>query len=100
MRTIYGNNNSGTAPTAAEQIQMQPVAYDIQNMQIKYLLTDGTLTDDPSNAGNNQGRLNDVVQITVTISARYSTTENGVTINRVVDLNSTFSTKNLSYDIG
>jgi prepilin-type N-terminal cleavage/methylation domain-containing protein len=100
LRTIYGNNNLGATPSAAEQIQLQPIAYDIQNMQIKYLLTDGTLTDDPSNAGATQGRLNDVVQITVKISARYSTTENGVTINRVVDLNSTFSTKNLSYDIG
>lgn len=100
LRTIYGNNNNSPAPVASEQIQIQPIAYNIQNMQIRYLLTDGTSTDDPSNDGVNQERLNDVVQIDVTISARYTTTENGVIINRVVDLNSTFSTKNLSYDIG
>ena len=100
IRTIYGNNNNNGTPVASEQIQLQPIAYNIQNLQVRYLLNDGTLSDDPSNAGVDQGRLNSVVQIEVTVSARYTIQENGVNLNRVVDLKSTFSTKNLSYDIG
>ncbi len=96
-RTIFGNNSD---KPASEQIQIQPVAYNIQNLQVKYLLNDGILSDDPSNGGVDQGRLNNVVQIDVTISARYSIRENGVDLNKVFDLNSTFSTKNLNYDIG
>jgi len=96
-RTIFGNNSD---QPAAEQIQIQPVAYNIQNLQVKYLLNNGILSDDPSNGGVDQGKLNKVVQIDVTISSRYSIRENGVDINKVFDLNSTFSTKNLNYDIG
>lgn len=97
IRTIYGNNSNNPA---SEQIQSQPIAYNIQNLQVKYLLNDGTRTDDPSNGGVDQVKLNKVVQIEVTISARYSIQENGLNITKVVDLTSTFSTKNLSYDIG
>ncbi|MEZ5425456.1 MAG: prepilin-type N-terminal cleavage/methylation domain-containing protein [Pyrinomonadaceae bacterium] len=96
IRTIYGNN-SGQPATA--QIQQQPIAYNVQNFQIKYLLTDGTVSDDPSNAGVDQVNLNDVVQIDVTVSAVISIRENGVNMSNVVKLTSTFSTKNLNYDI-
>lgn len=96
IRTTFGNNSNGAA---AEQIQTQPIAYNIQNLQIKYLLTDGTVTDDPSNSGANQTQLNNVVQIDVTISSRVQVREGGVNITKVVDLSSTFSTRNLAYDI-
>lgn len=100
IRTRYGNNNNNGTPVAGDQIQLQPIAYNIQNLQVRYLLNNGTLSDDPSNAGVDQDRLNSIVQIEVTVSARYTIQENGVTLNKVVELNSTFSTKNLSYDIG
>lgn len=96
-RTLFGNN---TDKPALEQIQVQPVAYNIQNLQVKYLMNDGILSDDPSNGGVDQNKLNNVVQIDVTISSRFSIRENGVDVNKVFDLNSTFSTKNLNYDIG
>jgi len=94
-RTTYGNNTGGTA---AQQIQIQPLAYNIQNMQIRYLLRDGTSSENPSNNGANQNILNNVVQVEVTISARINVQEQGVNLQRVVDLKSTFSTKNLNYD--
>ena len=100
IRTVFGNNNAAPIPLAADQIQTQPIAYNIQNLQVRYLLDDGTVSDDPSNGGINPSALNKVVQIDVVISARYTITENGVTLNKVVDLKSTFSTKNLNYDIG
>lgn len=96
-RVIFGNN---TDKTAAEQIQVLPIAQDVQNFQVKYLLRDGTVTDDPSSNGTNQANLNNVVQIDVTITAKVEVIENGVTIKSVVNIKSTFSTKNLSYDIG
>lgn len=99
IRTIFGNNNAAAVPLATDQIQTLPIAYNIQNLQIKYLLDDGTVSDDPSNGGTTPDALNKIVQIAVTISARYTVTENGAPIDKVVNLNSTFSTKNLSYDI-
>lgn len=94
IRTTYGNN---TDATAAQQIQTQPLAYNISNLQIRYLLRDGTSSDDPSANGTNQNALNNVVQIEVTMSANIDVKENGVSLQRVVDLKSTFSTKNLNY---
>ncbi len=96
IRTSYGNNKDGTA---AQQIQNQPIAYDIQNLQIRYLLRNGTFTNDPSAVGTNQLALNSVVQIQVTLTARITVQENGVSVQRPVDLKSTFSTKNLNYDV-
>lgn len=96
VRTTFGNN---TDAPANQQIQQQPIAYNILNLQIKYLLADGTLTEDPSNNNTNQTQLNSVVQIDVTVSARVRVTEGGVNIDKVVDLNTTFSTRNLAYDI-
>ena len=95
VRTTYGNN---TGATAANQIQSQPIAYNIQNFQIRYLMRDGTTTDDPSVGGTIQGAMNNVVQIEVKISSRVTVQENGVNIQKTVDLKSTFSTKNLNYD--
>ena len=95
VRTTYGNNKDATA---ANQIQSQPIAYNIQNFQIRYLMRDGTTTDDPSVGGTIQGAMNTVVQIEVKISSRVTVQENGVNIQKTVDLKSTFSTKNLNYD--
>ncbi len=97
IRTTFGNN---TGRPAAEQIQIQPIATNVQNFQVKYLLRDGTVSDDPSNGGLNQEMMNSVVQIDVTVTAKIEVVENGVTINNLVEIKSTFSTKNLSYDIG
>jgi prepilin-type N-terminal cleavage/methylation domain-containing protein len=97
IRTLYGNN---TGQPSSSQIQVQPIAYNIQNMQVRYLLRDGTVVDDPSGAGNTQSNLNNIVQIDVTISTRVRIRENGVDTTKIINLNSTFSTKNLNYDIG
>lgn len=95
VRTTYGNN---TGALASQQIQTQPLAYNIQNFQVRYLLRDGTSRDNPSNNGANQGALNDVVQIEMTMSAKIKVEENGTNLEKLVDLKSTFSTKNLNYE--
>ena len=96
-RTTFGNN---TGQSAANQILVQPIAYNIQNFQVRYLLRDGSLSDDPSAGGANRTNLNNVIQVDVTISSRVEIEVNGNITQKVVDLRSTFSTRNLNYDIG
>lgn len=97
VRTSYGNN---TNQSAANQIQLRPIAYKIQNLQIRYLMRNGTITDDPSAGGTDPTNLNNVVQMDVVITASVTMDFNGVKTEKLVDLRSTFSTKNLNYDIG
>jgi len=105
VRMTFGNNTSGTA---TEQIQELPVAYNIENFQIKYVLEDGTATENPS-AGDDgiagtpddqPEKFNLVRQITVTIKVQ--ATENDEQLGKpdTITLTGTFSTRNLEYDAG
>ena len=106
IRTVFGNNRGGAA--AADQIQEQPLAYGIQNMQVRYVLEDGTVTDDPSaGADKTSGtsddvplNLNSIRQITVTLSVQASETDEQTRTPETVTLSATFSTRNLEYDAG
>ncbi len=95
VRTTYGNN---TGAPASEQIQVHPLAYGVQNFQVRYLMQDGTMTDDPSAGNTNQMKLNEVVQIEIKITIKSETDVNGVTSTQLLNLDSTFSTRNLRYD--
>lgn len=106
VRTSFGNNRAGTTP--AEQIQEQPLAYNVEDLQITYVLADGTVTSDPSvgpdgligTADDDIEQFNQVRQITVTI--RVQATESDEQLGRPdsVEFTSTFSTRNLEYDAG
>ncbi len=95
IRTTYGNNPDGTA---AEQIQKQPLAYNVQSFQVKYLMQDGSTSEDPSNGNTEQGKMNEVVQVEINIKIKAA---DGTTANRtqLINLTSTFSTRNLRYDV-
>ncbi len=95
VRKTYGNNTGGTA---AQQIQEVPLAYGVQSFQVKYLLSNGTFTDDPSNGNNNQGNLNQVVQVEFSITIKPRQNRGQVTSTQLIQLNSTFSTRNIKYD--
>lgn len=90
VRTTFGNNTS--AP-ASQQIQEMPVAYNIEDFQVRYVLEDGNTTDSPAN-------FNLVRQITVTIKVQ--ATENDEQLDRPdsITLTGTFSARNLEYDAG
>ncbi|HVE55617.1 MAG TPA: prepilin-type N-terminal cleavage/methylation domain-containing protein [Pyrinomonadaceae bacterium] len=90
VRTTFGNN---TGAPASEQIQEMPVAYNIEDFQVRYVLEDGNTTDTPSN-------FNLVRQITVTIKVQ--ATENDEQLGRPdsITLTGTFSARNLEYDAG
>ncbi len=96
VRTTYGNN---TGATAAEQIQKQPIAYGVQNFQVRYLMQDGTTSDDPSQGNTLPMKMNDVVQVEITITIKADGVQGGISNTEYINVTSTFSTRNLKYAI-
>lgn len=104
IRTVFGNNTGGGV---ANQIREQPLAYGVQDMQIRYVLQDGTFSADPTlgpdnlkNTGDDEpGRMNLVRQITMTLKVQSSELdERGMP--ETITVNSTFATRNIAYDAG
>ncbi len=89
-RTTFGNNSG--AP-AAEQIQEMPVAYNIENFQVTYVLEDGSTTENPAD-------FNFVRQVTVTITVQATERDEQLGEPESITLTGTFSTRNLEYDAG
>jgi type II secretory pathway pseudopilin PulG len=106
VRTMFGNNNppAGTA----DQIREQPLAYGIQDMQIRYVLEDGTVTDDPSGGPDGirgtppdtPGDMNLVRQVTITLKVQSSEYDEQRRVPETITITSTFATRNIIYDAG
>jgi len=105
VRTVFGNNRGAAA---SAQIQELPLAYNISDFQIRYVLADGSQSDNPSVGPDGivgtidddwQG-FNQVRQVLVTVTVL--STENDEKTNRPesITFTSTFSTRNLEYDAG
>jgi type II secretory pathway pseudopilin PulG len=98
VRTVYG----GAAPGQVDQ----PLAYNIENMQIQYVLKDGSIVDDPvagpdgvtGNADDTPAKLQDVrqVRVTVTVQSPERDQRNNQPVR--IPLTCTFNTRNLGYD--
>ena len=105
VRTVYGNNSTGTP---VQQIQDMPLAYGVENMQITYVMDDGTVSDDPvSGPDGVRGTLDDtplnlklVRQLTITLKAQSPQIDPRSGQRAKVTLSATFSTRNLGYDAG
>ena len=105
VRMTFGNN---TGAPAAEQIQEMPVAYNIEDFQVIYVLEDGSTTENPAAgddgiAGTADDRPSDfnlVRQITVTIKVQATERDEQLGEPESITLNGTFSTRNLEYDAG
>lgn len=103
LRTVYGNNRGGGA---ADQVIVQPLAYNVQDLQFRYVLEDGTVTDDPvagpdgdlGTADDDQDAVNRVRQITVTVRVQSTEADEQTRRPEVITLNATFSTRNMEYD--
>ncbi len=102
VRQEYGNN---IGRPADEQIREQPMAYNVKDLQIRYLLTDGRVTDDPA-AGLDGilGTADDqpldaklITQMIITIKVAANEADEQTGTPEVVTLNATFSTRNLQY---
>lgn len=99
IRKSFGNK---TGLPASQQIETRELVYGVKDMQIKYLLNDGTTTDDPSSNNNtraNQSKMNQIVQIEVTLTI-LQTAEDGITQTTPVTIKEVISTRNLRYDVG
>lgn len=83
----------------------EPLVYNVDDFQIKYILDDGTQLDNPSagpdgvpgNGDDTQARLSNIRQIRFTISTR-SKELNSANQPYRETMTSTFSTRNLGYD--
>ena len=106
VRTVYGNNRNAVSP--ADQIQEFPLAYNVENLQIKYVLKDGTVTENPSVgadgiAGTDDDQIEDfnlIRQITVTLTVQsYENDEQTGKLDKI-QVSATFSMRNMDYDAG
>ncbi len=105
MRIIYGNNYG---KLATEQKQEQPLAYNIKDFQLKYVLNDGTVTDNPAagpdglmnTADDTPENVNLIAQITVSIEVLASEADEQTHTPQSIKLTSTFGVRNLQYDVG
>jgi len=105
VRTVYGNNSTGTA---GQQIQDMPLAYGIENMQITYVMDDGSVADDPvAGPDGVRGTIDDtplnlklVRQVTVTLKAQSPQVDPRTGQKNKITLSATFNTRNLGYDAG
>lgn len=105
VRMTFGNN---TGLPASEQIQEMPVAYNIEDFQVLYVLEDGSTTQNPiagadgiaGTADDRPSDFNLVRQITVTIRVQATERDEQLGVPETITLNGTFSTRNLEYDAG
>lgn len=105
VRTVYGNNPTGSA---SQQVQDMPLAYGVEDMQISYVMDDGTVADDPvSGPDGIRGTTDDtplnlklVRQITISLKAQSPQIDPRTGQKSKVTLSATFNTRNLGYDAG
>jgi prepilin-type N-terminal cleavage/methylation domain-containing protein len=103
LRVIYGNNGNNST-----QIQEQPLAYGIENLQIKYLMEDGTVTDDPAagpdgilgTSDDTPVNLNLVRQVQFIATAIGNDVDPQTGRANRITVSATFSTRNMGYDVG
>ena len=104
VRMIYGNNRAGTVN--ADQIQEMPLAYNVEDLQIKYVLEDGTTSDNPSvgpdgnvgTADDTWQGFNSIRQIQMVVKVQSTEIDEKTKQPERITLTSTFSTRNLEYD--
>ncbi|GIU81687.1 MAG: prepilin-type N-terminal cleavage/methylation domain-containing protein [Acidobacteria bacterium] len=101
---INFGNNRGQPPTA--QIQRMPIAYNVKDMQITYLLSDGRVLDNPAAGPNGvygDGDdtpldMNMVIQVNVTLTVQSPEIDEQLRRRREFTVNASFSTRNVNYD--
>lgn len=105
VRIIFGNN---TGRPSDEQIREQPLAYNVQNLQFKYVLSDGTVTETPSaGADGIVGTVDDkpedfnlIRQVSITLQVQSTEIDEQTRQPAIITLNATFALRNMEYDAG
>jgi prepilin-type N-terminal cleavage/methylation domain-containing protein len=105
IRTLHGNNIGGAFD---EQVQEQPLAYNVKDLQFSYLLEDGTVTDSPAagpdgvvgTVDDRPNYFNLIRQVTVKLSVQSTELDEQTKKPETITLDATFSVRNLQYDQG
>lgn len=105
VRISFGNN---TGAPFDEQIQEQPLAYNVKDLQFKYLLEDGTVTSTPTAGPDGivgtpddlPDNFNLIRQITVSLEVQSTELDEQTKKPETITLDATFSVRNLQYDQG
>jgi type IV pilus assembly protein PilW len=106
VRTTYGNNRAGVRPQ--DQTREQPIAYNVEDLQIKYVLEDGTVTDNPAagpdgiagTADDDIEAFNRIRQVTVSLKVQALEKDEQLGIPDSITVSATFSARNMEYDAG
>lgn len=104
MRREYANVPPAVGGASQNWVD-EPLVYGVENFQIKYIMDDGSSTDNPSagadkiagNADDDQAILAKVRQVRYTIYVKGSE-KNPAGQPYQINMTSTFSTRNLGYD--
>jgi hypothetical protein len=105
VRMTFGNN---TGRPSDEQIREQPLAYNVQNLQFKYVLADGSVTEKPSagidgivgTADDQPEDFNLIRQVSIMLQVQSTEYDEQTRKPAVLTLNATFSLRNMEYDAG
>lgn len=100
VRTTYGNNTTPGA-TAAEQIQATPLAYGVRDLQITYVMRNGTLTENPSFVSANNYvpfNRNSIRQLNIRMTVQDDSVDEATGQTNTITLSGSFSTRNLEYN--
>ena len=105
VRMVYGNNRGGGA---TGQIQEFPLAYNVEDLQIKYIQEDGSASDNPAvgpdgvigTADDDWQGFNRIRQVLITLKVQSTDNDEKTGRPESITLTSTFSTRNLEYDAG
>lgn len=87
---VTGSGSGGAAP--GTQNFVEPLAFNVEDLQIKYLLKDGTITDSPAPTS-----CNNIRQIQVSITVRSPEVDPKTKKPARTTLTNTFNTRNLAY---
>lgn len=97
LRKTYGNN---TGQPASAQIQSHQLIYNVQNLQISYLMSDGTIKTNPTSGNNgslNQQKMNQVISMEVSITILPN--KIGLQVSTPVTIKEVISARNLRYTV-
>lgn len=105
VRTVFGNNRGGTA---GQQMQEFPLAYNVEDFQIRYVLENGTVTANPTvgidgiagTGDDDMDEFNTIRQITITVKVQSTELDEKTRKPETITLNATFSARNMEYDAG
>lgn len=105
VRIIFGNN---TGRPSGEQIREQPLAYNVQNLQFKYVLADGTTSESPAagtdglvgTADDQPENFNLIRQVSITLQVQSTEVDEQTRQPAVITLNAIFALRNMEYDAG